>query len=152
MSHPSVRVAVVMERRVLANRWQSEQWRPIAVLPDEGGEARLIAQDGERAEWLHPGFDVTLYRDEAEGYYLNCTAPQPFYFVMWRMEDGRAMPQLVTVSYGEAARMMDSGEEVEGVPMPGDTIEWLNAFVAQHYKPEPKKRIRPPSFKGAQRG
>ena len=25
------------------------------------------------ARWLHPGFTVELFRDEAEGYYLNLT-------------------------------------------------------------------------------
>jgi hypothetical protein len=28
---------------------------------------------------------------------------------------------------------------------------WLAAFTDEHLKPEPKKRARPPSFKGARR-
>jgi hypothetical protein len=28
----------------------------------------------------------------------------------------------------------------------------LGEYVQQHYKPEPKRRSRPPSFKGAKRG
>jgi len=56
----------------------------------------------------------------------------------------------VTVSYNEAARMMDGGARVDGVPMPAEWIPWLEHYVQKHYKPEPKKkRIRPPSFKGA---
>jgi hypothetical protein len=159
MKRPSVRVAVIMERRVLANRWQSEVWAPAGVIPDSStgdrgtGDAapRLLAEDATCAQWLHPGFEIRLYRDEAEGYYLNMSTPTPFVFVAWRTEDGRAVPDAVTVSYHEAARMMDGGAQVDGVPMPPEMAGWVAAFAAEHYKPEPKKRSRPPSFQGARR-
>jgi hypothetical protein len=142
-----------MERRKLANRWQSEHWAPVEVLPDAGEAApRLVLEDSDRARWLHPGFAIELHRDEAEGYYLNLTTATPYVFVMWRMEDGLAVPQVVTVSYQEAGRMMDGGEQVDGVPMPPALMAWVDEFVRAHYRPEPKKqRIRPPSFKGAKR-
>jgi hypothetical protein len=35
--------------------------------------------------------------------------------------------------------------------MPVQWIPWLAEYVARNYKPEPKKRARPPSFKGAKR-
>ncbi|MCZ7564866.1 MAG: DUF3305 domain-containing protein [Burkholderiales bacterium] len=154
MERPSVRVAVVMERRVLANRWQSETWAPVALIPDmETGDRtpRLLGENGDRTQWLHPGFEIRLYRDEAEGYYLNMSAATPFVFVVWREEEGRVAPHAVTVSYNEAARMMDGSERVDGVPMPEALAPWVAAFAAEHYKPEPKKRSRPPSFKGARR-
>jgi hypothetical protein len=154
MAQPSVRLAVVMERRALANRWLAEKWEPVAIVDDAeppGTAPRVIAQDRERTQWLHPGFEIRLFRDEAEGYYLNVTAPTPYVFVMWRMVDGLAVPSIVTVSYNEAGRMMDGGEQVDGVAMPREMAEWLADFVREHYKPEPKKRIRPPSFKGARR-
>jgi Protein of unknown function (DUF3305) len=152
-SPQSVRVAVVMERRALANRWQSETWQPVAVVPDEpdGAAARLILEDSGRRQWLHPGFEIVLHRDEAEGYYLNLTASPPFMFVMWRMEDDRAVPKLVTPSYHEAARLMDGGAQVDGVPLPAEIAAWLAEYVDANYRPEPKKRARPPSFKGARR-
>jgi hypothetical protein len=49
---------------------------------------------------------------------------------------------LVTVSYNEASRFMDSGEQVDGVPMPREIAEWMHAFVAVHYKPEPRRKVR----------
>ena len=152
-SPQSVRVAVVMERRALANRWQSETWQPVAVVPDEPDAAapRVILEDAGRVHWLHPGFEVVLHRDEAEGYYLNLTTSQPYMFVMWRMEDDRAVPKIVTPSYHEAARMMDGGAEVDGVPLPAELAAWLAAYVDENYRPEQKKRARPPSFKGARR-
>jgi hypothetical protein len=141
-----------MERRTLANRWQSEHWQPVEVVPD-GGERqpRLLGEEGGRARWLHPGFTIELHRDEAEGYFLNLTTATPYVFVNWRMEDGLAVPKSVTASYHEASRMMDGGAQVDGVPLPPDLFRWIDEFVRAHYKPEPRKKIRPPSFKGARR-
>lgn len=152
MPHPVIACAVVMQRTLLDNRWQSEQWLPVAAWPDPGGERRLLDDDGRNARWLHPGFELRLYRDEAEGYYLNLSTEKPFVFVNWDDETGEGVPRIVTVSYNEAGRMLDAGARVDGVPLPSEWIPWLEGFVAEHYKPEPKKRrVRPPSFKGAWR-
>ena len=43
---------------------------------------------------------------------------------------------VVTVSYNQAARMLDGGEQVDAVPMPADILEWMKPFVAEHYQPE----------------
>ncbi len=152
MERPTLAIGVVMERRIVTSgRWESERWEAIGVVPDVGGEPRLMFDEPARSQWLHPGFEIALFRDEAEGYYLNLSAPQPYVFVMWREEDGRAIPKIVTVSYNEAGRMMDGGEHVDGAPMPQDIAAWLASFTDAHYRPEPKKRIRPPSFAGARR-
>ena len=155
MSHPSLAVAVVMERTPLENnRWQSEKWEPIGVLPDSseaGAAPRMLLQDETRAQWLYPGFRLQLFHDEAEGYYLNLSSNRPFVFVNWLEEEGAGVPKFVTVSYNEAARLLDAGTRVDGVPMPPQWIPWLAEYVEGNYKPEPKKRIRPPSFKGARR-
>jgi hypothetical protein len=155
MPYPSLAVAVVMERTRLENRWQPEKWEPIGVLPDteeRGTSPWLLHEDARNAHWLHPGFTLELFHDESEGYYLNLASPQPYVFVNWLDESGAGVPKLLTVSYNEAARMMDGGARVDGVPMPAEWIPWLEEYVKKHYKPEPKKkRIRPPSFKGARR-
>ena len=52
----------------------------------------------------------------------------------------------VTLSYNEAGRMLDAQERVDNVPLPAEAVAWLQAFTDAHYKPEPKKRSRPPSF------
>jgi hypothetical protein len=152
---PALAVAVIMERVALDNRWQPWKWEPIGVIADAsppGSPPRVLLEDGERAQWLHPGFKLELFHDEAEGYYLNLSAAQPFVFVNWLEEDGMGVPQSVTASYNEAARQMDGGARVDGVPMPAEWRPWLAQYVERHYRPEPKKqRIRPPSFKGARR-
>jgi hypothetical protein len=155
MSYPVLAVAVVMERTPLANRWRSEKWEPIGVVPDTnepGAAPRVLMDNSSRAQWLHPGFKLELFHDEAEGYYLNLHSPRPYVFVNWLEDAGAGVPRSITVSYNEAARQMDGGAQVDGVPMPSEWISWLGEYVDKHYKPEPKKqRIRPPSFKGARR-
>ena len=155
MSRTSLAVAVVMERTPLENnRWQSEKWEPIGVVPDSseaGAAPRLLLEDEARTQWLYPGFKLELFHDEAEGYYLHLSSKKPFVFVNWLEEEGAAVPKSVTLSYNEAARQLDGGAQVDGVPMPPEWVPWLAEYVERNYKPEPKKRIRPPSFKGARR-
>jgi hypothetical protein len=155
MSYPSLAVAVVMERTPLVNnRWESEKWEPIGVVPDTseaGAPPRALIEDASRAQWLSPGFKLQLFHDEAEGYYLNLSSNRPFVFVNWLEEEGAGVPKAVTVSYNEAARLLDAGTRVDGVPMPVHWIPWLAEYVERNYRPEPKKRARPPSFKGARR-
>ncbi|MBK4734497.1 DUF3305 domain-containing protein [Noviherbaspirillum pedocola] len=147
-------VGVVMQRRLLNNPWQPHAWRPMAVLTDAdpaAGMQHLLDEEAD-ARWLHRGFEVGLYRDEAEGYHLNATAPAPCWFIMWRIEevDGAdiAVPKRVTLSYNEAARMMDGGEQVDTLPLDTDTLAALSDFAAAHYRPEPKGKRRRPSFEG----
>jgi hypothetical protein len=154
MQRPTFPVAVIMDWIRLDDRWQSEKWEATGAIEDTGAEPapRLLFQHSSHARWLYPGLTLELFGDEAEGYYLNLSAPQPFVFVMWRMEENIARPVSVTLSYNEAARMMDASESVDGVPMPEQWRAALANFVAQHYRPEQKKkRVRPPSFKGAHR-
>ena len=150
---PSFPVAVVFERHRQPNVWQDWGFRLAEVLIDEGGfgsAERMLRDDGQVARILHPGLTLTLHRDEAEGYYLNLTSGAPVWFVMWRVDDddpSRAWPELVTLSYNEAGRLMDAQERVETVPLPEDVRAWLQAFADEHHRPEPKQRRRPVSFK-----
>jgi Protein of unknown function (DUF3305) len=147
MEGPRVRVAIVMERRALANPWASEEWTAIAVIPDTGNHGPcVIAEDSGSQRWLHPGYELTLRRDEAEGYFLNVTSAEPRLFVMWQMEDERAHPYSVSASYNEASTWMDAGDQVDPVPMAPELARWLGDYVRDNYRPEPKKRIRPRSF------
>ncbi|MBK6630439.1 MAG: DUF3305 domain-containing protein [Betaproteobacteria bacterium] len=142
MAEKGFRLAVIMERKVLANKWADFQWEAVGILPDGGfgPDPRLIHEDEQRAHWLHAGFDLELFTDEAEFYFANITAPEPRVFILWRLENEMARPALVTVSTGVAARMMDAGEQVDGVPMPEEIRAWVAEFVAGHYKPEARKK------------
>ena len=149
MERATKRVAVIMQRRLLKSRWQSETWEPVGVLADfeEEGPARIIVDDGDTTQWLYPGFEIELRRDEADGYYMNVSTDSPSVFILWRMEAEHAVPQYVTVSYAEAARWMDAGEHVDQVSMPKELHPWVSGYVERNYKPEPKKKRRPQSFR-----
>ena len=148
---PGVRLAVVMERRPLDNPWSSETWLPVEVRADESGAGtpRLLSDADGIAQWLFPGLELLLSRDECEGYWQNLVSPGARVFVMWRMEDtnGLPVPERVTASYDEASAWMDASETVEGVPMPEAMVPWVGDYLKANFKPEPKKRIRPQSFK-----
>jgi hypothetical protein len=148
MYDSSMPLAVVMQRRALNNRWQSEQWEPYGVVVNYEGprDPSRMVDEGAITQWLHPGFELKLFKDETEGYYLNVSSNEPKIFVMWRMEDEIAVPQFVTVSYNEAGRLMDGGEQVEPVPMPDEVMAWVGTYVEENYRPEVKKRRRPQSF------
>jgi hypothetical protein len=140
----SYSLAVVMQRTALVNRWASEQWEAKGVVRDVSGSAtpRVIVQTDAVTQVLFPGHRLHLARDEAEGYYLNLTSPEPKVFVLWRPADGVAKPERMTVSYGEGTRWADSGEQVDGVPIPTDLLPWIAEFVEAHYRPEPPKKKR----------
>jgi hypothetical protein len=149
MEKPAFPVAVVMQRRVAQSRWADYVWEPVHVLhdPDPQAAPRTIMEDAQVQQWLHPGFRIVLHRDEAEGYYLNCSAPLPKIFVLWRMDDERGLPLEVTASTEEAGRWLDAGHSIDGVPMTPDIFAWVGGWVEQNYKPQPKQRIKPRSFK-----
>lgn len=159
-ARPSIEVAVIMRRERIDNRWQSWRWVLADVVANEpafGSEPRrLLANDNEE-RWLHPGFKVELFRDDAEGYYLNVTTAAPCWFVLWRMEEQAtagdeplARPTMVSLSYHDAGRWLDAQETVEQVPAPGHVVDWMRAFADEHYVIEPKRRKRPESFKSLQ--
>jgi hypothetical protein len=150
---PSISVAVLIERRKQPSRWEEWRHRIADVMLDEGSfgaSPRTLRDDGQTAQFLHPGLTVTLFRDEAEGYYLNLSSGAPVWFVMWRIDDAdpsRAWPELVTLSYNEAGRLLDAQERVDNLPLPDDVCAWLQSFADEHYRPEPKQRKRPASFR-----
>ncbi|MFM9880166.1 MAG: DUF3305 domain-containing protein [Burkholderiaceae bacterium] len=143
-----------------AARWQEWRWTLDCVVADEasfGREPRQLPYSADAQRWLHPGFQVHLQIDDAEGHYLNATAEAPCFWVMWRMEavpgmgdEPVALPQVVTLSYYHAGRLLDAQETVEQVPAPPDVVAFLQAFVGEHYQPEVKRRQRPASFQSLQ--
>jgi len=143
-------LAVIMERVRLANRWATERWEAKGVVRDDapaGSGERVIVADERMTQILFPGFVLKLHADEAEGYIYNITSPQPKVFILWRMEENIARPQALSVSYHEGARWTAAEECVGGVALPPDLLAWIGEFAAEHYKPEPKKKVRYASSK-----
>lgn len=127
----AVVVAVGFARVTLVSRWADHAWRLVATAP--------AGTEFKGADLVRDNLELRLYSDEAENYLLNLTTPQPMLFVVWRLEDDVPSVLTVTVSYGEAARMLDAGENVEGVPLPADLKGWIEDFARHHYQPPEKK-------------
>jgi Protein of unknown function (DUF3305) len=162
MEKPTKTLAVIMQRRNARSRWAGVIWEPVSV--HESGEprgaARLLMRQDDTEQWLHPGFELAIHRDEIEGYYLNVSTGSPRVFVLWRMEEdqgdldaaregqdaARGVPLQVTASYEEGGRWLDGGQSVDSVTMPPAIFGWIGEYVEQNYRPEPKKRIKPRSF------
>lgn len=160
VQRPCVDVAVLMRRERINNAWQPWRWVLADIVPQEpgfGAQPRLLLKDDKEERWLHPGFRVELFTDDAEGYYLNVTTGQPCFWVVWRMEEEAALadapvavPQTVTLSYHDAGRWLDAQETVEQVPAPASVVQWLQGFVDTHHVLEAKRRQRPQSFQPLQ--
>ena len=162
MSHirPTLEVAVIMQRvRTTgpSSHWQPWRWILADVVAQEEGFGSgpcLLYKNDSEERWLHGGYKVELFPDDADGYYLNVTTDAPCWFVLWRMEDEAsvadepiAKPEMVSLSYVDAGRWLDAQETVEQVSAPADVVDWLRAFVLEHRVEEPKRRKRPESFR-----
>jgi hypothetical protein len=125
-------VRVQFEAVPASNAWGQGGWKLVSVEP---GDA-------------HDSLKIRLFRDEAQGYYLNVTTPEPSIFVLWRAEQGAAQAIDITLSYDEAGRWLDGGEAVDRVPMPEEMCAWLTEYVQLHYQPETRRKRRgtKPSF------
>jgi hypothetical protein len=142
-------VAVILRCAPLANRWASERWEAAAVLLEPArtaSEATAFGDDGSGPRWRFGGHEIELHPSEAEGYWLIVSAPEPKVFVMWRAAEPGVVPPvhpvIVTVSYSQAARMLDGGEQVDAVPLPSGIRKWMQPFVAMHYQPEVRRKVR----------
>jgi len=144
------KLAVIMERVRVNDRWGSERWEVKGVVRDmASGESagRVIVENDTVLQMLYPGLELRLHPDEAEGYLYNLTSPHPKVFVLWRLNDGMARPERVTVSYHEGARWMDAEDGVHGVALPQDLLPWIDDFARLHYRPEGPKKKRYASSK-----
>src|SRR5258708_33791775 len=147
---PTQKLAAILEREEVESRWETQRWQLLEVVPDVGGEVRTIVKSDRTLQRLFPGFVVTLFADEAEGYYLNVSSGEPSVFISIRrdQESSDPYPFQATLSYNEAARWMDGGEKVERVAAWPGLAVWMGEWVEANYRPEPKKRQRPKSFEG----
>jgi hypothetical protein len=148
-------LSVIMQRLPINNRWQSHQWKPLEVLPDVPGvHAHLLLDNDDEQRWLFPAFEARLYVDETPGYFLNLSSETPCWFIMWRFEEinGQqvAVPKSLTLSYDEAARQIDGGEQVDTLPISDEVAGWLAEYTQQHFRYEGKKQRKRPSFEGGE--
>jgi hypothetical protein len=150
LEKPTRKLSVILAREAVQSRWEDHRWQLLGAVPDVGGAPRVIIESGETLQRIFPGFEVTLHRDEAEGYFLNASSEAPSVFVSIRRDEASEDPYpfQATLSYNEAARWMDGGETVDRVVAWPELAAWMSEWVEANYRPEPKKRQRPRSFAG----
>lgn len=149
-------LGVIVERRPVANPWASDQWLPVAVLPNaaEADWAPLPQEPDDppgAARWHAATLPVTLYRTDCEAYLENLESDRPAVYVVLRpAEDDEAAHEVevvcATLSPYEAQDFLDSGDDiVEPLPIPAQVEAWLRDFIARHHTETPfKKRKRKP--------
>ena len=147
---PTQKLSVILAREAVESRWETHRWHLLGVVPDVGGAARTMVETAGTLQRIFPGFAVTLFRDEAEGYYLNVSSGEPSVFISIRRDEESSDPYpfQATLSYNEAARWMDGGEKVERAVAWPELAQWMGEWVEANYRPEPKQRRKPRSFEG----
>ena len=89
---PTERIAVILRRDTIEGRWANHAWDLHAVIPDVGGQTRTAEEDARTLLRIFPGFEIVLFRDEAEGYFLNATSENPSVFVSLRIDEASGEP------------------------------------------------------------
>ncbi len=148
-------VSVLVERRLSSNgRWSQYQWQCVSVLAcremaAEQGGCTLVNEDPETAtsRYIWSGLNIELFKDGCESYWYNLLSEIPYLFVicfhddMNDDDDPRALqPVLVTPNQDEANAHMESEDQVFSIPMPDHIVEWVEAYVMDHYDPVIKKK------------
>lgn len=137
-------VRVTMTRWPSGNRWISHSWKLTLV---RIGALAIPAPEPvthpEAEDFTWDGLTLRLYRDEAESYYHNLTAPRPSLFVITRGDDqGRPRPVRVSACFDEANAHLEADDDAHALPLPPELCLWLERFVLTHYAPEPRRKRR----------
>lgn len=139
-------IAVIMEKRPSASRWADAYWTAIGVIPGtrQATEITLIKEQEEIQQYLIPGLQLQLYKDQCESYFYNMKSPNPgCYVIAYKRENAMPEPFLVTMSFDEAQSHLEGDEEVYSVPVPPELYRWTEEYVLDNYFPEKKiKRKR----------
>jgi hypothetical protein len=146
-------VTVLLERRMVERKfWKVPTWKLTGVavgeqlvLADRSGQKVRDTADGEEFSWT--GYHVTLYKDACERYWHALIGDKPKVYVVCREgvdeSDVAIEPMVVTIDYDEATAFVETDELVLSSEIPGELYRYMEAFVLQHYKPEPfRKRKR----------
>lgn len=140
-------VAVVTAREpVENNRWITERWRVVGVVPASGAvadERQLIRSGPEGEQYLWGGFRVQLRKADADAYYFNLIGQEPSLQVICQiLDEGELRPVMVTADYIDAMAYREAGADVQPAAIPPEVYAWLERYVLEHYTPEEKQPRR----------
>ncbi len=140
-------VAVITAREPVANnRWITERWRVVGVVPARAGPTgarQLIRSGPEGEQYLWSGFRIQLRKADADAYYFNLIGQEPNLQVVCQiLDEGELRPVLVTADYIDAMAHREAGAEVQAAVIPPEVYVWLERYVLEHYTPEEKQPRR----------
>jgi len=150
----SIYLSQIIERCASTHPWLDWEWKIVGMMPvgDELRDqpARLLKRTETMTRWLGEPSRLDLHRTDIEAYVYNLTSLQASIFsVAQELEQAVAdgliwRTHLITLSSYEAEEYMSGDDAMIGkIALPADIREWLEAFVALHYKEtEFKKRRR----------
>lgn len=154
--------AIMVHEHIQHGPWRVPRWRLLGFVAGEamehpGPRAERIHADAEQEQWLWTGFRVRLYRDAAESYWYNLVGNTPSLFLICQHDpDGKVVPLAVTANYDEAGAHLEADDEVFSAPIPPEVHRWLEEYVMDNFKPQPRKTRKRKNWKeerpdGAQR-
>lgn len=138
----TVPVGVVIERREIDNKWIDHTWRAVAVIagapPMKVTDEWRMLRRGEGRTHFHAGtLEIELHSKSTASYRANLANEIPYVFIVLQpgeeADEPEVMPKLATVCPDEAVGYMETGHQVDGVPMPPELIAWVEDFVDKHH-------------------
>lgn len=135
-----IELGVTVARERIGQPWQEFVWRPVSVQMEPLGRGWLRLRATDRIEHFYAGAAVLeLHRKETAGYRVNLTNGEPaIYVVLREASAGEPSSQLaihlLTASPFDVEAYGHTGDDIIGrVPMPGELVELVAAFVAAHH-------------------
>ncbi|WP_020559790.1 DUF3305 domain-containing protein [Thiofilum flexile] len=138
-------IVAILEKRPSVSRWADAYWTATGVIVGERSEApaTLLHASNDIEQYIYPGLQAKLHLDECESYYHNLKSPYPSGYILATLAtDGTPIPYYFTLSFDEANSYLQGSAQVYPVPLPAELYQWLEAYVLEHYAPEPRKKRR----------
>jgi len=137
----SIAVGVLLRRVPGVTRWAKWHWHVSGLIVGTApGHWQELRCDGDTAEFLAGGAELTLWSGETEAYLTALSDAPPSVYAILRDTGDASTPfevALVTASPFEAQDHADNAEDlVEKLPMPPGLIAWVEDFVALHHHDE----------------
>ena len=136
-------VSVIMEKHPSVNQWADAYWKSVGLIvgEQEATVPTLMQEQGEVQQYLIPGLQIQLYKDQCESYYHNMKSPKPScYVIAYKHENAMPEPFLVSMSFDEAHSYLEGDEEVFAIAIPPELYQWTEEFTLANYFPEKKKK------------
>lgn len=142
-------VAVILEKyRIERAFWSLDEWRLHGVVAGDavaGGalSCQQVRNEPGAEHYLWRGLKLQLHRDSCESYWLNLTSDKPcLYLICEDDSDDAAVlrPLMISADSDEASAYLEGEGRVLQGPIPPELYKAMEAFVLQHYQPEPMKK------------